>query len=48
MSFFSFSLLLCVCYGGLASEPGMLAYAVVVALLKLVLLLLLFCSSLCC
>jgi hypothetical protein len=36
--------------GGLASEPGMLAYAVVAALLKLVLLLLLlwFYSSLCC
>jgi hypothetical protein len=48
VSFFSSSLLLCACYGGLASEPGMLAYAVAIALLKLVLLLLLFCSSLCC
>jgi hypothetical protein len=28
VSFFSSSLLLCACYGGLASEPGMLAYVV--------------------
>jgi hypothetical protein len=40
---------LCSCYGGLASEPGMLAYAAAAAvLLELVLLLLLACSSLCC
>jgi hypothetical protein len=30
VSSFSSSLLLCACYGGLASEPGMLAYAVAV------------------
>jgi hypothetical protein len=34
-------LFLCSCYGGLASEPGMLAYAAAIAvLLELVLLLL--------
>jgi hypothetical protein len=38
VSFFSSSLFLCVCDGGLASEPGILAYAVAVVLLKLVLL----------
>jgi hypothetical protein len=42
--FLLFPLFLCACYGGLASEPGMLAYAAAAAaavLLELVLLLLL-------
>jgi hypothetical protein len=37
--FLLFPLFLCACYGGLASEPGMLAYAAAI-LLELVLLLL--------
>jgi hypothetical protein len=48
VSFFFSSYLLCSYFGGLASELGMLAYAVAAALLKPMLLLLLFCSSLCC
>jgi hypothetical protein len=39
--FLLFPLFLCACYGGLASESGMLAYAAAAILLELVLLLLL-------
>jgi hypothetical protein len=38
--FLLFPLFLCACYGGLAGEPGMLAYAAAAVLLELVLLLL--------